>query len=103
MTEPKTAFNGKEPLTILRKQKENYPYFKVHFDEVIQNNVRIQNALKKDPERTQTKINDFKKAIDQHLAAEGIVIEDDRQPDNAHKHSGDKLATVVNAEHSSKL
>ena len=97
------ALGGKESLISLRKRIADYPYFKVHFDEVIQNNTRIQRELKKDPEKAQGQINDFKKAIDQRLAAEGIVIEDDRQPDRAHNHSGDKLVTVVNAEHSSKL
>ena len=102
---PKTALNGKEPLPILRRRKEDYPYFSVHFDEIVQNNIHFQSGLKNEQraESTQTKIDDFKKSIDHYLEQNNIRIEDDRHPDQAHNHSGDKLAKVVNAEHSSKL
>lgn len=102
---PKTALNGKEPLPILRRRKEDYPYFSVHFDEIVQNNIHFQSGLKNEQraESTQTKIDDFKKSIDHYLEQNNIRIEDDRHPDQAHNHSGDKLAKVVNAEHSQKI
>lgn len=102
---PKTALNGKEPLPILRRRKEDYPYFSVHFDEIVQNNIHFQSGLKNEQraESTQTKIDDFKKNIDHYLEQNNIRIEDDRHPDQAHNHSGDKLAKVVNAEHSQKI
>ena len=102
---PKTALTGKELLSALRKREEDYPYFSVHFDEIIQNNTRIQSELK-DEQRAkgaQIKINDFKRSIDRYLKRNNIRIEDDRHPDQAHNHSGDKLTTVINAEHSQQI
>lgn len=102
---PKTALTGNEVLSALRKREEDYPYFSVHFDEIIENNTRIQSELKDErrAKGAQMKIDDFKKRIDRYLKRNNICIEDDRHPDQAHNHSGETLAKVVNAEHSQQI
>lgn len=102
---PKTALTGNEVLSALRKREEDYPYFSVHFDEIIENNARVQSELKDErrAKGAQMKIDDFKKRIDRYLKRNNIRIEDDRHPDQAHNHSGETLAKVVNAEHSQKI
>lgn len=78
------------------KAKQYAPYLKVHERELVDNSPELKNPDEKRRERAKTRAKRIKEIVDKELDRQGIIVEDDRQPDQAHRAAGDKLGQVVN-------